>query len=267
MRSTLLLVALSLLLFPLFILVTFTMQGAPSLDPLTNVLSDAVALCSVVGCWLVYRKMEKSFIDEKKGWGFIVLALFLFFLGDIAWTFYEVVLHVDVPLGSWPDLIWTLAYIILIIGMFFFLSMLFFESHTRNYLLVLLAAVIGGVLLYFETVGDMALQKFSFISFIQDSYVFFDLVLIAMLLILVVPLWQARNRLFVPWLLLAFAFISRIVFDFVFARLTDAELYYTGHPLDILYVFSYVLIVFAVDFKFKLLEFGGSRKKVWSWKK
>lgn len=260
MRSTFWLVALCLILFPLFVLITFTLQGTPVLEVLSNVLSDATALCAFVACWFVYRRISKEFSAEKKGWFFITLALFLFFFGDIAWSFYEIVLHVEVPLGSWPDLLWTLAYVVLIVGVFYFLSTMFFESHARNYLLVALSAVVGGVLLYFETAKDVAREGFSFIAFIQDSYIFFDIILIAMLLILVVPLWQARNRLFVSWLLLAGAFVIRIFFDFVFASLTDAELYYTGHPIDILYVFSYVLIVFAVDFKFKLLE-GRAMKK------
>ncbi|VVB81713.1 Uncharacterised protein [uncultured archaeon] len=255
MRSTLLLVAISLLLFPILLLLIVTQQGASYLGNVGNVFNIVLALCAALGCWFAYRNIGKAFRDEKKGWFFVALAFFMFTAGELFWAYFEFK-GIEVPLGSLADLFWTLGYFALIFGLYTFLSMMFFSSESYNYVILVVFALIGGVVAFFTIPSDIASGMLTLGHFVQQFYVLLDFILLGMIVVLILPLLQARNRLFVAWLLFGLGITVWVVFDFLFAGLTEFNMYYSGNPIDILYALSYVLFVFAADAKLKLTEHG-----------
>ncbi|MCX6708430.1 MAG: hypothetical protein NTW67_02150 [Candidatus Woesearchaeota archaeon] len=71
---------------------------------------------------------------------------------------------------------------------------------------------------------------------------------------LVIPLIASHNRLLRSWLFFGLGVIALAVFDLAFAEFAQRGLYYSGHPLDIVYCLSYLLFVFAAYSKLKLLK-------------
>jgi hypothetical protein len=253
MRSTLGLVAIALLSFPILLMLIVTQQGASYLGTVVNVLNIVLALCAALGCWFAYKIISKSFPREKKGWFFVVLAFFLFTIGELLWAVFELVWGENVPIGSLADLFWTLGYFALIFGFYIFLSMMFFSSESYNYVIMVLSALVGGFFAYIGIPGDIV-AGLTLGHFAQHFYIFLDFILLGMVLVLIIPLWRVRNRLFVTWFVFALGIAVWIIFDFLFAGMTAFGVYYSGHPVDILYAFAYVLFVFAADSKLKLVE-------------
>ncbi|MCX6708434.1 MAG: hypothetical protein NTW67_02170 [Candidatus Woesearchaeota archaeon] len=254
MRSTLGLVAIALLSFPILLMLIVTQQGASYLGTVVNVFNIVLALCAALGCWFAYKMTGKCFPREKKGWFFVALAFFLFTIGELLWAVFEFK-GIETPIGSLADLFWTLGYFTLIFGFYVFLSMMFFSSESYNYVIMALSALVGGFVAYLGIPGDIA-AELTLGHFVQHFYIFLDFILLGMVLVLIIPLWRVRNRLFVTWLVFALGIAVWIVFDFLFAGMTAFGVYYSGHPVDILYAFAYVLFIFAADSKVKLVEHG-----------
>ena len=245
MRRSFLLVVFALLFLALQTMVYFVMRGSPRLLVLGNLFICIISFFAMVACWIPYRRLSKEYPLEKKGWFFIALAMTLFFLGDIAWSVFEVILDIHVPIGSPCDVFWNLAYFSLIYGLWYLMSLLFFESPARNRVVMFVSLLIACVVLYFNLRGDIASGNLSFVIFIQNLYVFYDVIILGMIYLILLPLVMSHNHLFVAWIIFGSAIIARIIFDFVFAYMSTVGTFYTGHPLDLLYTFSYFLFAFA----------------------
>jgi len=65
-----------------------------------------------------------------------------------------------------------------------------------------------------------------------------------------------------PWMLILFGFIISNISDifFLFSELDGS--YYDGHPVDLLYVYSYVLLIFAFHIRLNIANLPSSENKV-----
>ncbi len=261
MRKSFLLVVFALLFLALQTMTYIALRGSPRLLVLGNLFICIISFLAMVACWIPYFKLSKEFSIEKKGWFFIALAITLFFLGDIAWSAFEVILEIHVPIGSPCDLLWNLAYFSLMYGLWYFMSLLFFESPARNRVVMFASLLIACAVLYFNLRGDIASGNLSFVIFIQNLYVFYDIIILGMIYLIIIPLVLAHNYLFISWILFACAILARVFFDFIFAHMSYAGTFYTGHPLDLVYTFSYLLFAFAAYEKDKLIATVSLRGK------
>jgi hypothetical protein len=252
MRRLLVISAVLVFLLNLFFVVTE--NNLALLGFSSNVLQNVLALCAVIGFWLVYLKVEKRFVEEKKGWLCVALAFSLFFLADAIWTVFETVLHLNVPIGSVPDFFYLLAYVVLMWGMYYFISSMFFRSQALNCAVGGLTVLFAGLFFYSNFLQDILAVLFSWTMLVQKSYGFLDILLLGLVLMLVIPLIASHNRLLRSWLLFGLGVIALAVFDLAFAEFAQRGLYYSGHPLDLVYCLSYLLFVFAAYYKLKLLK-------------
>ncbi|VVB81716.1 Uncharacterised protein [uncultured archaeon] len=248
-----LLVFFALVFFVLQLFFVATQQANPSLALASNILQDLLGLCAVIGFWIVYAKVEKRFDEEKKGWLCIALAFSLFFIADVIWTVFEAILHIN-PIGSVPDFFYLLAYLVLMWGMYYFISSMFFRSQALNCAIGGLTFIIAGLFFYMNILQNVLVKVFSWASLIQESYGFFDILLLGLVLILIIPLIVSHNRLLRSWLLFGMGIIALAVFDLAFSEFAVRGMYYSGHPIDIVYCLAYLLFVFAAYYKLKLLK-------------
>ncbi len=74
-------------------------------------------------------------------------------------------------------------------------------------------------------------------------------------------MFLAKKSANLAWMLILFGFIMYAVADtfFVFAELNDS--YYDGHPVDVMYLYSYVMLIFALHIRFKLTKILHSEKQ------
>lgn len=253
MRRSFLLVVFSLLFLALQTLVFIVLRERSVPLVLANLFICFISFFAMVACWIPYCRLPKEFPLEKKGWFFIAIAMTFFFLGDLAWAVFEIILQIHVPLGSLSDLLWNLAYFSMIYGLWYLMSLLFYESSTRNRIVMFASLIIACLVLFLNIRDDLASGNLNFVVFIQNLYVFYDVIILGMIYLILLPLIMSHNHLFVAWTVFGLAIVTRIVFDFIFARMSEVGSYYTGHPVDLLYTFSYFLFAFAAYEKDKLI--------------
>jgi hypothetical protein len=204
----------------------------------TDLLFMAVSgACSLLG-FLVVRK-----------WGFkgkfgvahlgLFLAVFFWFLGETVWGIYEVVLHVDVPYPSIADSFYLAGYVPAFIGMGQFLWF-FRKGFTPRKLAVaslsglVIVLTCSVVLLYPLMIesADMLTKLFDVGYPLLDTF----LVVFAVMTVMSLGKGSFAN----DWLWIALGLLLSGLGDIAFSYGTLMGWYYSGHPIEILYLWSYL---------------------------
>jgi hypothetical protein len=209
---------------------------AVSTDLLFILVSGA---CSLLGFVVVRR------------WGFkgkfgvirfgLFLAVFLWFLGESAWGVYEIVLHANVPYPSVADVFYLGGYIPALLGLVQFLWF-FRETFTPRKLALaalsgLAIAFVSGAILLYPLMNESA---DTLTKLFDVGYPLLDAFLVA--LAVMVTITFERGRFANDWLWIALGMILNAVADMAFSYGTLAGWYYSGHPIELLYVWSYLCL-------------------------
>lgn len=218
-----------------------------------NIFIVSLSLLALIGSVIIYSNISSNFPREKKANLFLIFSLLLFLIGDIFWLVGELLSGKELILGNFPDLMWSLAYLFLIISLFYFISLGFRPSPKTIYLVVAAGLIIGGTILGLDIGEDLEEGTFNFSHAIQDSYILYDLVVLFMIIYLVWPMVLIGSRFFTPWFILGIGIISRLVYDQIFANMSQEGTYYSGHPVDLIYVLFYVVLLISFYFKSKSL--------------
>ncbi|VVB80281.1 Uncharacterised protein [uncultured archaeon] len=218
---------------------------------IANIFIVILALLALFSTIFIYRKISQNFPREKEGKLFLIISIFLFFLGDLLWLIAEAVFDKVTPLGSYPDLAWSLAYVALIISLVYFISVGFRPSSRLIYLLVVTGLVIGGVILFNDVSEDIREGNVGFSHFIQDSYILYDVIVLLLIIYLVWPILFEGSQYGWHWVILGGGMLTRLVYDQIFANMSQNNTYYAGHPIDLLYTFFYVSVALAFYIKSK----------------
>jgi len=245
-RITLLLALLGLLFFAVNTLIIVSRQGSDFLGRLSDIESVALGVLAVFACVLVFRRISKGF-KERRSWVLIAVSLGLFTLGDIFWA-YDEWRSSMLPLGSIADVFWIAAYVLLIAAIYFLVSRMFFSCHKTVYFTLAVMLVVSSVFICGHVIPRYQ-STGAWEEVINSSYVVFDIVLLGLLVMMLQPLLSEHNPFSRMWFLFGLAFVSRMIFDVVFAYLVGKGKYYSGHPIDIAYDLTYVLLLFMIDWK------------------
>jgi hypothetical protein len=209
---------------------------------------------ALVSSFKIYKAMPSNFPREKHGKLFLLIAVFLFFLGDLFWLLDEIFLGVLTPIGGTPDILWILAYFSLIISLIYFISTSFRPSKLMTISIILFGFIVGGTILGMDVAEDFEEGSFTIAHAIQDSYILFDLITIVLIIYLVGPVVFANRRYIWNWLFLAVGLGVRLVYDWIFAEISAKGTYYTGHPIDLIYTSFYVILL--ISFYIKSRQIG-----------
>lgn len=218
-----------------------------------NVFIVLFSLMALISIFILYFKFPENFPQEKRGNLFLVLGVLLFFLGDLVWLIDELFLDKLVPIGVFPDFLWNLGYVFFIVATIFFISFSFRPSKKLLYWLVIIGFIFGGAIIYQDVSEDLELGTFDFTHAIQDMYIVYDVVLVVLIIYLAWPMVFVGNKLFYGMFILAFGFFTRIIYDRIFAQMSEEMIYYTGHPIDLLYIVFYLCIIFKSAYKMRML--------------
>ncbi len=245
---------ISLILFVLQALFSFNVFGSEHNTVLGNIFLTSASFLAFIASVILYFKIPRESFVERKSYFFMMIGILLFFFGDLIWLVNEVYLNNLVPIGGIPDFAWNLAYICLIIAVSFIISTRDKSTKFIFYILLALVALAGIFLVYQDMSEDLALGTFTFAHALQDTYILYDFVLILMLLCLVYPLLISKSPELIFFVVLVFGVVTRLVYDKIFVNMSEKGTYYTGHPIDLLYVCFYLLFILSAFFKYKLLS-------------
>ena len=190
-----------------------------------------------VALWFAWQLPER-----RTAWILIVLGQFLFIAGDVTWSVYEDVLHLDVY-PNLGDVFYVSGYVLIAIG----LSMLWrFQRAIGNIgALVdgLIVAVAAAVLLWVFFIGPAVLDGSGGLAerVFNTAYPAGDLLLIAM----GAQLAMRLGRSVPSWILLV-GMVTLLAADLWYAYLAADDAYSVGDPVDALWWMSYVAIAALV---------------------
>ena len=216
--------------------------GAWATQVFSNLSACVCALAATVASAYTFRVETRS---RRRAWGLLALAGAGWAIGEIIWSFYELVLSREVPFPSIADVAFLAAYPLAAAAMLALpTSPRAFSSRLRT---LLDAAVVAGSMvliawatflgpLYRANSGTLLEQTISLAYPIAD-------VVIAGIVLLVVVRAQTGRRMTLG--LLALGLLALAVADSGFAYLTTIESYETGGSIDAAWDIGYLLIALA----------------------
>lgn len=185
-----------------------------------------------------------------KGWLLFTVATVCWFVAEHIWTVYELIYELD-PFPSEADIFWIVGY-----PFFFAFFVLYLQSIRRaiSKKMILYASLISlsflVVSLYVNYGGESELTDTQFI--IGMLYPIFDIIILIPVILGMFLFFRGEVSLL--WTLVFFGILSEIIADTLFLFFSLDLSYYTGHPIDILFLWSYVLFIFGVYHHIVLFE-------------
>lgn len=209
----------------------------------SNILFPILALlCSLTALHLARRYGLKSTLGMLL---FMFFAgLFLWFIGELAWTLYVLWLGIEIPFPSIADLFYLAGYIPLFIGLFMYLN-IFKTVVSRRAVLYsftagLIIVIVTGVYVIpeaFFSSGDMLTASLS------TAYPLLDTILIVVALMTLSVF--IGGKLQTSWLMISIGFILTGMADLTYHYADLIGALWEGHPLELLYLYAYIYLTIA----------------------
>ncbi len=204
----------------------------------------------------------------------IVCGIFGWFIGEVLWTYYELIAKTD-PYPSLADWFYLVSYIPFCIGLLWELKFLRHKVHkplpyTLRLLLTMLAILFSGMALYFG-VWQAIKPEYSILeNAVAISYGVADIALVLMSLIVVVVTLEMRGGKFVgPWWWFLAGIGCTFVADIGFAMFTPQyetmQAFYKP-TLDTIWIVGYLAMAYGLG-RFGWLVQGARRSIVESSKR
>ena len=235
------------------LIITIIYQSRPFLDdgqfawisvPAYFFTTGILTLCAAI---LAVRLHRQKHYQAKAFLLFTIGAAF-WFIAEHIWEYYDHILNED-PFPSEADIFYLGAYPFM--AAFLFLSLKpILKKITRNVWLFAIGLSISILIpsifaAYVDMLGEPSLDTAIVLAYPILSSV------------LVVPgivgiMFLAKRGTNLSWMLILFAFLLYAIADAFFLFLELSGEYYDGHPVDLLWIFTYVMLIFALYIRLKI---------------
>ena len=242
--------------------ITLIYQTRPFLDDSQFSLIAIPAYAIFPGIVTLYAsilaiKLHKQKNFESKGYAMFAVAAAFWFIAEQIWQLYDHVWEGE-PFPSEADIFYVASYPL--ITAFLFLSLKpVIKKVPRNVWLFAVGLAFSLLVPSVLAAYDDMFEEEAFPTIIALTYP----VLSAIVLVpaIVGILFLAKQGASLSWMLILFGFIIYGVSDifFLFAELDST--YYDGHPVDLMYLYSYTLIIFAFHVRLKIANLPVSENR------
>ena len=242
--------------------ITLIYQTRPFLDDSQFSLIAIPAYAIFPGIVTLYAsilavKLHKQKNFESKGYAMFAVAAAFWFIAEQIWQLYDHVWEGE-PFPSEADIFYVASYPL--ITAFLFLSLKpVIKKVPRNVWLFAVGLAFSLLVPSVLAAYDDMFEEDAFPTIIALTYP----VLSAIVLVpaIVGILFLAKQGASLSWMLILFGFIIYGVSDifFLFAELDGT--YYDGHPVDLMYLYSYTLIIFAFHVRLKIANLPVSENR------
>ena len=208
--------------------------------PIYTIIPGTLVILSI---WAVTRSDSIKELP-KKSLIFLSLSFTFWFLAEQTWNLYEHVFEID-PYPSLADVFYLLAPIFMLIAISIFLKSTEKKFSRKN---IVFACVISLLILIpslFYTV-DAGIEDGPLELAIAVIYPILDAILLVPVIISVLLLISTKHSFF--WAMILAGVIIFTTADTVFLLLVILDQYEDGHPVDILWISSYVIWSFMMIF-------------------
>lgn len=214
-------------------------------DWMNLLVTGAVVVLSI----LAIRKHGRKG-NHGKAWIFFAACIVTWFIAERIWMVNELVYHMK-PWPSMADFFWIVGYPLYYAFSIFYLKP-FKGSITKKILIpaILIPVVILIPALYLTLENDSELNNYE--KMLDASYPVADAISLVPAVIGISLFFKGEVNF--SWTMLLFGTLSFVVSDFGYLYLTLGNMYYTGHPIDIPYIWAYILFSFAIYSNLKIFR-------------
>ena len=181
---------------------------------------------------------ERARGNFGRAWVFFTSFIILWFTAEIIWMVYELVYKVE-PWPSEADIFWLAGYPL------YFIFAIYYLKPFRNVISAKLVATSIGitmaiaVFLICYTMQESDISEFE--TMLGLAYPIADTIALAPIIVSLVLFFRGQVNFL--WSCLLIGMICFVVSDYGFLFLSLDETYYTGHPIDILYLWAYLFLL------------------------
>jgi hypothetical protein len=178
--------------------------------------------------------------DFGRGWICFVVFVVLWYTAERIWTVYEIIYRVD-PWPSEADFFWLAGYPFYIAFAIFYLKPFKNAISLKTVVFAIgVSLAISGFLTY-HTWSESNLDDFE--TVLGLSYPLADAMSLVPIIVGLVLFFRGEMNFLLSCLLIGM--LCFVAADYGFLVLSLDETYYTGHPIDIPYIWAYLLFVFG----------------------
>lgn len=190
---------------------------------------------------------------QLRAFFFFTIGSSLWFIAEQIWSLHDIY-HTD-PFPSEADFFYLSAYPFFVISLLIFLKPIRKSISKKIWLFSIILSfgiLIPSILACFDSLekssGDLDVaSKLIALSYpIMSSF--------QLIPVIVGILFLAKKDVSYFWMLLLFGFLIYSISDtlFLFSQLNDS--YYDGHPVDIMYLYSFIFLIFSLHSRLKLTK-------------
>lgn len=170
------------------------------------------------------------------------------FIAESIWQIYDLVLHID-PFPSEADIFYLAAYPLMTYFLFFSLKPIL-KSVNRNVWLFAIGLSFSFLIPSILAAYDDMLGEAAFDTSIALAYPILSSIQVIPAIVGVLYLTKRETN--ISWMLILFGFIIYGIADTIFLFTEIDGTYYDGHPVDLLWVYCYILLTFAFHIRLKI---------------
>ena len=183
----------------------------------------------------------------------LFLAVLLWFLGESVWGIYELLLAVEVPYPSAADIFYLAGYLPALLGITFFLV----RVKTAIKGIAFQAAILSGLVIIGSAVvfliNPIIASSSSNLAKIFDvGYPSLDAILLVLAVTMLIAF--ADGKIGESWFWISFGMILTTMADLAFSFGTLSGWYYSGHPIELLWLWGYIGLTLGFNAQRKQLN-------------
>jgi len=217
----------------------------------SNAFAPFIAAVAVLSSFFALRRYwDKIGSRLSKIWLCFTLGMTFWFLGELGWAVYTMILQIETPYPSIADVFWLSGYAPLFIALLLYVQI--FQPAISVKLFSVAGAIVASVSviafspLMISVFATASEQDFVALG-ISLAYPSLDLALFleAVLGLLVFTVTRLKGRIGLAWLLMNAAILLNVLADIAFSYTTLNGTYYNGHPMELLYHWAYISFALA----------------------
>jgi len=232
-----------------FVIVLATLLGKEAAKTVTDFTYIPVTGMLVVLSIVISLRFRRSG-NHGKAWLFFLGTTISWFIAETLWTVYELVYDVN-PFPSLADIFFIIGYPLIFCFLMYYLKPVR-KAASRNIvigsILVSIAILIPSIYMTYNFDPKVSL----FENILATSYPVADSIILIPALVGVFLFFKGEVNL--TWSLICLGIILQSVGDTSFQFATFTNTYYTGHPSDIVFLWSYLLFSFGVYDHIKIFK-------------
>ena len=223
-----------------FIILTSTFLGKEIVKSVTDIMYIITTAAFVVLTIILVLKFKKTG-DHGKAWLFLLGTAVSWFLGETIWTVYELGYDKN-PFPSIADVFYMAGYPLMLGFLMYYLKPVrraITKKMMLSAIMISAAMTIPSIYMAYSQEPDVTL----FENILATTYPILDSIIFIPAIIGIALFF--RGEVNFTWSLICTGIFCFAIGDMGFQYATFTNTYYTGHPADIILMWSYILFSFG----------------------